>query len=277
MPAHELPAAVLICHQHDRLDSVGLASWLAASMRLAGIVEIRGDRARWWKALGREYRRSGPIGLADVLALRALAPFRFGRDDARWTALEVARLQQRYPARLDEVRRVVVNNPNDAAARVFIKAMAPDLIIARCKFILSPAIFELARHGSFALHPGICPEYRNSHGCFWALANRDLDRVGMTLLKIDRGIDTGAVLLQAGYAFDEVHESHIRIQYRVVTENLDRIAATLLEFVRGTATPLDTSGRASAAWGQPRLTRYLQWKRDARRARQSLNGVPAVP
>ena len=41
------------------------------------------------------------------------------------------------------------------------------------------------------MHPGICPEYRNAHGCFWALANRDLNKVGMTLLRIDKGVDTG--------------------------------------------------------------------------------------
>ena len=47
--------------------------------------------------------------------------------------------------------------------------------------------------GHSSMHPGICPEYRNSHGCFWALARRDLDHVGATLLQIDEGSDTGPV------------------------------------------------------------------------------------
>jgi len=268
---------VLICHQHDRLDSIGLASWLASSMRLVGIVEIRGDRARLRRAIRREWDRSGTLGLVDVIAFRIFARLRQQASDARWTDEEIERLRKRYPARLDDVPRIVVDNPNSEAARVFISGVSPDLIIARCKFILSKKIFSLARHGSFALHPGICPEYRNSHGCFWALANRDLGRVGMTLLKIDSGVDTGPVLLQAGCAFDEVRESHARIQSRVVTENLDRIADTLLRSVAGTATAIDTSTRASAAWGQPRLTTYLRWKRAARRDQHRFNGVPAVP
>lgn len=246
-------------------------------MRLAGIVEIRGDRARLWRTVRREWRRSGTLGFADVLAFRMFAWLRHRRSDARWVDQEVARLQRCYPAQLDAVPRIVVDNPNSGRARAFIAGLAPDLLVARCKFILSPGIFTLARHGSFALHPGICPEYRNAHGCFWALANRDLERVGMTLLKIDSGVDTGPVLLQARCAIDETRESHTRIQHRVVTENLDRIAEALLQAGNGHAAPIDTSARRSATWGQPRLTAYLRWRRAARRDQHRLNGLPAVP
>jgi hypothetical protein len=272
-----LPAAVLICHQHDRLDSVGLAAWLASSTRLLGIVEIRGDRSRLWRAVRREWRRSGTLGLADVIAFRIFARLREQRADAEWTEREIGRLQRRYPVPIDDVPRIVVDNPNSDASRAFIANLSPDVIIARCKFILSPATFTLARHGSFALHPGICPEYRNAHGCFWALAKRDLGRVGMTLLKINSGVDTGPVLLQAGCEFDEVRESHTRIQQRVVTENLDRIADTLKQVVAGTAPVIDTSTRTSAAWGHPRLSAYLRWKRAARRDQHRFDRVPAIP
>ena len=81
--------------------------------------------------------------------------------------------------------------------------------------------------GTFVLHPGICPEYRNAHGCFWALANRDLDRVGMTLLRVDAGIDTGPVYLHGTCDYDEVRDSHIVIQHRAVVDNLDAIGRTL--------------------------------------------------
>jgi len=115
------------------------------------------------------------------------------------------------------------------------------------------------------LHPGICPEYRNAHGAFWALANIDLGRVGLTLLKIDKGVDTGPVYGYYTYDVDEVRESHIVIMTRVVFENLERIQRKLLEIHAGNAEALDTSGRASAVWGQPWLTSYLRWKWNARR------------
>jgi hypothetical protein len=88
----------------------------------------------------------------------------------------------------------------------------------------------------------------------------------MTLLRADAGVDTGPVYLHAGCDFDEVRESHVVIQHRVVVENLDAIERILISLCRGEAVaPIPTKGRRSAVWGQPRLTHYLRWKRAARR------------
>jgi methionyl-tRNA formyltransferase len=130
--------------------------------------------------------------------------------------------------------------------------------------------------GTFVLHPGICPEYRNAHGCFWALTRRDFERVGMTLLRVDPGIDTGPIFLHGTYDFDEVEESHSVIQYRTVTENLDAIADILTALCRGEQVPpVAVEGRASAVWGQPQLTAYLRWKWQARRRRNERR-IPAL-
>lgn len=236
-------------------------------MRLAGLLIIReGPHARW-RAARREMRRVGLLGLADVAAFRGYARLVLSRRDAAWKAGELARLKAAYPARLDAVPRLVVATPNAPEAKAFLEGLRPDLAIARCKVLLRPDIYGIPRVGTFVLHPGICPEYRNAHGCFWALINGDRGRVGMTLLKVDAGIDTGPIYLQGSCEFDEQRESHVVIQYRVVTENLEAIGRTLLALCRGEdVRPVPTAGRRSAAWGQPRLSDYLRWKVAARRA-----------
>ena len=50
-----------------------------------------------------------------------------------------------------------------------------------------------------------------------------------------------------------------------VFENLDDIQAQLTSIYRREAIPIDVTGRKSAAWGQPWMTRYLSWKRAAKR------------
>ena len=264
------PEVVLVCHEGDLLDSEGLASWLASTLRLTGLVIIRDPRSRMWRAARRELRRVGPWRFLDVVAFRIFARLRLARRDAAWKTGELARLRAAYPADLHGVPRIVVGSPNSAEARDFLASLRPDLAIARCKVILKREIFEIPRVGTFVLHPGICPEYRNAHGCFWALANRDLDRVGMTLLRVDPGVDTGPVFLHATCEIDEVTESHTSIQYRVVFENLDAIGRTLLALCRGDdVRPISTAGRTSATWGQPRLSSYLRWKSLARRSRNA--------
>ena len=246
-------------------------------MRLAGIVLIDGDRARRWRVARREIARRGIVSFIDAAAFRVYSRLLLARGASAWSRGELDRLRSRYPVSLDGVPSLRIADPNDPEAQAFIARLAPDLIVARCKFILKPEVFTLARHGAYAFHPGICPEYRNAHGCFWALAERDLDRVGMTLLRIDRGVDTGPVLLQATVPFDEVRESHHVIQGRVVFENLDRIGTALRAIARGeTLEWVDTTGRTSNAWGQPRLSSYIRWKLAAHRDRRRLSRHAAV-
>ncbi len=116
------------------------------------------------------------------------------------------------------------------------------------------------------MHPGICPEYRNAHGCFWALARRDMGNVGMTLLRIDAGVDTGPVYGFYRFEFFDVRESHIQIQRRLVFENLAGLEAKFRELLAGTAVAIDTGGRVSRTWGQPWMSAYIRWKRAARKS-----------
>jgi folate-dependent phosphoribosylglycinamide formyltransferase PurN len=262
---------VLICHEQDRLDREALASWLASTVKLAGLILIRDRPGRLWRAARREIRRVGLFRFADVTAFRIYARLFLARKDAAWTARTVRDMRTRYPADLAAIPQVIVTSPNSDAAREFLARVQPDLAIARCKMILKPEVFQLPRVGTFVMHPGVCPEYRNAHGCFWALVNRDMERVGMTLLKADAGIDTGKVYLQAGYDIDEVEESHTVIQHRVVLENLDAIGRILIALCRDEQVPtIATEGRHSATWGQPQLSAYLRWKLAARQAKSKV-------
>lgn len=254
------PSVVLICHADDPVDREGIAAWLASSFRLAGIVEVCESPCARLRRLRREYRRVGLLRLCDVLLFRVFYRLRHARADKAWAERESQYLKNRYPAGFGETPRLAARTPNSAAVREFLHRLQPDLVLARCKYILRPEIYNIPRYGSYVLHPGVCPEYRNAHGCFWALARRDLDRVGMTLLRVDAGVDTGAVFLQASYPFDEEAESHVVIQYRVVLENLEAITAILYDICRGAARPLSLAGRCSMSWGQPWLSAYLRWR-----------------
>jgi formyl transferase-like protein len=251
--------------------------WLASTMNLVGLIVIREGSARRWRVARRQIRRDGWLSFADVLAFRVYSAVRLARRDGLWKERALVRLRARFGANLSGVRRLVVADPNSQETRSFLAALQPDLLLARCKFLLKPEVFSLPTRGTFVLHPGICPEYRNAHGCFWALVNRDHQRVGMTLLKVDEGVDTGPVYLQTTCEIDEVRESHTVIQYRVVLENLDAIGRTLRAIGEGRqVTPIETTGRRSATWGQPTLSDYLRWKWEARRSRRDATRVPSL-
>lgn len=256
---------VLICHDSEPLNRHALARWMASFSDLAAIVVLHEPQARMRKRIKREVKRVGVLRFLDVLAFRAYSRLfleKQNRDNER-RLLEKA--EQQFPGLPDSTRILDTPSPNSPETEQLLRELQPDIIIARCKNLLNERIFTQARVGTFVMHPGICPEYRNAHGCFWALVRRDKDKVGMTLLKIDKGVDTGPVYGFFSYEYDEVTESHIEIQDRVVFDNLDAIRVKLDDIVSGKAARIDTAGRESGTWGQPWLSAYLRWKRAARR------------
>jgi hypothetical protein len=275
-PGTDPPRSVLICHKGAGFDRDGLSRWLGSFSTLVGIVVLDEPVSRTARRIRREIRRSGALGFLDVLAFRALYRVTRARVDRAWERAAVARLGRRFADVPDCGNVLHAGSVNSPECIDFIHDCQPDFMLARCKTLLKPAVFTLASRGTYVLHPGICPEYRNAHGCFWALAAGDLTRVGLTLLRIDEGVDTGPVYGQFTYAFDERSESHVVIQLRVLFENLDRVQDALLKAVAGAAEPLDLRGRTSAVWGQPKLTAYLRWQLRARKGAYA-DSHPLVP
>lgn len=255
---------ILICHDSEPLNREGMARWLASFAEVAGIVELRENKRRLGKRMRAEIRRNGWLRFADVLLFRTYYTCFMARKDQKWEQALLGRLRQDYPPVPQQVPVLVTASPNQAEVRDFIQECQPDIVIARCKMILKEDIFTIPKDGTYVMHPGICPEYRNAHGCFWAIANGDLENVGMTLLRIDQGIDTGPVYGYYKVESDPSKESHRILQQRVVFENLNELKDKLYAIHSGTATPLETGGRTSAVWGQPWFSKYLAYRQQPR-------------
>lgn len=253
---------VLIYHEDDIIDRDVTAGWLASFSDLAGLVILREKPGRMKTRIKREMKRVGPLRFLDVLAFRLYYKFVLADSDEEWKNITATKYRKKY-GEIGDVPRIIAASPNSNDVKAFLEKAQPDIIVARCKTILKKEIFSIAKTGTFVFHPGICPEYRNAHGCFWALAEGELDKVGLTLLKIDEGVDTGPVFGYFTYEYDAGKESHIRIQNRVFTENLNEIEKKLEEINAGAAVALDTEGRTSKTWGQPWLSKYLEIKRKA--------------
>ena len=258
------PRTFLICHEEERLNRYALPRWLGSFSTFTGVLVIKEPWRAKSRRAKRELRRVGFLRFLDVLAFRVWYKLFVNGRDRRWERGTFRELCVNYPEVDASVPVLETPNPNTRRCERFIRRCHPDIMIARSKYILKDRIFRIPLKGTFVMHPGICPEYRNAHGCFWALAGSDLDSVGMTLLRIDRGVDTGPVFGYYTCNYDEAKDSHIVIQEKTVFDNLERLADKLTALANGVAFPIDTTGRRSAAWGQPTLTAYLRWKRAAK-------------
>src|SRR5882724_9683274 len=96
-------------------------------------------------------------------------------------------------------RGLPILQPERARNEGFIRslqALEPDLIaVAAYGQILPKAILDLPRFGCLNVHTSLLPKYRGAAPIQWALLN-DEQETGVTIMKMDVGMDTGDILTQ---------------------------------------------------------------------------------
>ncbi|OGP90305.1 MAG: hypothetical protein A2157_11100 [Deltaproteobacteria bacterium RBG_16_47_11] len=74
--------------------------------------------------------------------------------------------------------------------------LRPDLaILAFVTDIIPEKLLTIPSLGTICYHPSILPRHRGASGINWAIIEGD-ERTGLTILWVDKGIDTGPILLQ---------------------------------------------------------------------------------
>ena len=77
-----------------------------------------------------------------------------------------------------------------------LREISPDVIIVVAYGQLIPEeILNLPKYGCINVHASLLPKYRGAAPIHWAVINGD-DETGTTIMEMNRGLDTGAMLLQ---------------------------------------------------------------------------------
>ncbi len=88
------------------------------------------------------------------------------------------------------------NHMRDAEVRRTFLDLRPDLVIlAFVTDIIPNSLIEIPSIGTICYHPSLLPKHRGASAINWAIIQGDT-RTGLTILWVDKGIDTGAILLQ---------------------------------------------------------------------------------
>jgi methionyl-tRNA formyltransferase len=74
---------------------------------------------------------------------------------------------------------------------------SPRVVIVNGTRIIQERVLQSVDAIFLNTHAGITPMYRGVHGGYWALASGDPVNCGVTVHKVDKGIDTGSIVAQA--------------------------------------------------------------------------------
>tara|TARA_B100000768_G_scaffold180070_1_gene199144 strand:+ start:3570 stop:4334 length:765 start_codon:yes stop_codon:yes gene_type:complete len=91
---------------------------------------------------------------------------------------------------------IKVSSVNDIESIAAIKKINPDIIIINGTRIISTKVLDCTSAIFINTHVGITPQYRGVHGGYWSLVCNDEKNCGVTIHKVDKGIDTGDIIYQ---------------------------------------------------------------------------------
>lgn len=141
--------------------------------------------------------------------------------------------------------------------------LKPDLIIVAAYAQLIPEeILNLPKYGCLNLHASLLPKYRGSAIIQAAILNGDRES-GLTIIKMDKGLDTGPIVAQTALAIGD--EDTAGILYDKLSEaGATFLLDTIKKYLSGEITPVtQASGQASYAKELTKSDGLIDWTKPA--------------
>ena len=136
-------------------------------------------------------------------------------------------------------KNLPVLQPTRARDEAFIEQMrqlAPDLIVvAAYGQILPQALLDVPRFGCLNVHTSLLPKYRSAAPIQWAILNGDAE-TGVTIMKMDAGLDTGAIVSEERTAITEEDNAQT-LHDRLAVLGGGLLVRTIPDFIAGKIIP----------------------------------------
>jgi len=125
---------------------------------------------------------------------------------------------------------------NNEEFRAELEGIAPDaIIVVGYGRIIPHWMIDLPRYGNLNLHGSLLPKYRGAAPIQWAIA-RGESVTGVTTIRIDAGLDTGDILLQAEEPI-RPEDTALTLGPRLAESGAELMIRTLAGLVNLTITP----------------------------------------
>ncbi|HZR16802.1 MAG TPA: methionyl-tRNA formyltransferase [Verrucomicrobiae bacterium] len=177
-------------------------------------------------------------------------------------------------------RQLPVLQPEKARDPQFLDALRelrPDLIcVAAFGQILPPSVLELPRFGCLNVHTSLLPKYRGAAPIQWAILNGDTE-TGVTIMKMDPGLDTGPILAQESTPILEQDNSQ-SLHDRLAALGAQLLIRTIPPYLEGQLAPSpQPAAGASYARKIVRPDGLMDWRRSARELWNQIRGLVPWP
>lgn len=158
-----------------------------------------------------------------------------------------------------------------------LRALAPDVVVtAAFGQILTQELLDIPAHGVVNVHASLLPRHRGSAPINWCILQGETV-AGVTIMKTDRGIDTGDMLTKAETAIGEL-ETAGELTQRLAQIGAQLLAQTLPKYLRGEIQPQkqDESQMSYDSMLDKEMGR-IDWNRPAKEIACQVRGLNPWP
>jgi methionyl-tRNA formyltransferase len=156
-----------------------------------------------------------------------------------------------------------------------LRAMAPEaMVVVGYGQIIPPSILDIPPQGIINVHASLLPKYRGAAPIQWAIARGEII-TGVTTMKIDAGLDTGAMLKKWETEIGE-QETAVELGERLAEAGADLLLRTLEELPALLPEPQDNA-QATLAPILKREDGHIDWKMPAREILNRARGFQPWP
>jgi len=252
-------------------EDIWLINKLADVCNIEGIVLPFGKR---WKEFGvvnvlkKRMRSFGFFGVANQ-ALLILYRILLERRKDKKSLVKIFTQKPYDYVEKKNLSILEVDDINSEQVTNFIRSKNPDVVVVSGTPLLKESVIQSVRGRMINLHPGFPPQYRGRYGSFWPIYNKEPEFVGTTIHFIDKGIDTGAILIQQQVAFDK-SDTLKTITYKQHETGVSLLVKCLTDFNNIAAQAFRKTGCPSKNYHAPGLTHYLKARRWLKNVRMPL-------
>jgi len=113
-----------------------------------------------------------------------------------------------------------------------LRGLRPELlVVAAYGLILPQAVLDIPTHGCINVHASLLPRYRGASPIAFAILSGETE-TGISLMLMDAGLDTGAILAQRAIAIDE-HDTTGTLEIKLSALGAELLIETLPRWLDG--------------------------------------------
>jgi len=165
---------------------------------------------------------------------------------------------------------------NDDFLETF-KSLAPEMAIVAAfgQILPKPILYDTPR-GCINIHPSLLPKYRGAAPINWTIINGE-KITGVTIMKMDAGIDSGDILLQEETPVGE-NENFGTLHSRLAEMGAKLLLKTISLSLTGNLHP-QRQDHSLATFAPPldRQTGMINWEDDCGKITRLIRGLSPVP